>query len=104
MEAMLIRISRSNLYYYDVNSLYPYIMKKYPMPGGKPVWHRNLEGQELSNLYGFIEAAVVCPRTITRPFLPYRDENETLLFPTGLVCIIARNFFLRATWVTRFYH
>ena len=72
-----------NLYYYDVNSLYPYIMKSCPMPGGVPVWHANLEGQELSNLYGFIEAYVVCPNTITRPFLPYRDHNDTLLFPTG---------------------
>lgn len=25
----------------------------------------------------------MCPRTITRPFLPYRDHNKTLLFPTG---------------------
>lgn len=41
-----------NLYYYDVNSLYPYIMKSYPMPGGKPVWHGNLEGQDLDNLFG----------------------------------------------------
>lgn len=72
-----------NLHYYDVNSLYPYIMKTYSMPGGVPVWNGHLEGQELSNLYGFIEAYVECPRTLTRPFLPYRDENETLLFPTG---------------------
>jgi len=73
-----------NLYYYDVNSLYPYIMKSYPMPGGKPVWHGNLEGQDLDSLYGFIEAYVECPRNITRPFLPYRDENKkTLIFPTG---------------------
>ncbi|XP_059645954.1 DNA polymerase-like [Cornus florida] len=72
-----------DLYYYDVNSLYPFIMKTYDMPGGKPVWHGNLEGRELSTLYGFIEAYVVCPPTIKRPFLPYRDENETLLFPTG---------------------
>lgn len=72
-----------NLYYYDVNSLYPYIMKTFHMPGGVPVWHGNLEGQELSNLYGFLEAYVVCPRTITRPFLPYKDHNNTLLFPTG---------------------
>jgi len=73
-----------NLDYYDVNSLYPYIMKSYPMPGGKPVWHGNLEGQDLDSLYGFIEAYVECPRNITRPFLPYRDENKkTLIFPTG---------------------
>jgi hypothetical protein len=69
-----------NLYYYDVNSLYPYIMKTFPMP---PVWHGNFEDQELSNLYGFIEAYVECPTTINRPFLPYRDHNNTLLFPTG---------------------
>jgi hypothetical protein len=73
-----------NLYYYDVNSLYPYVMKSYPMPGGKPVWHGHLEGQDLDNLYGFIEAHVVCPSTISRPFLPYRDEKtKTLVFPTG---------------------
>lgn len=27
-----------NLYYYDVNSLYPYIMKTFPMPGGRLAW------------------------------------------------------------------
>ena len=73
----------TDLYYYDVNSLYPYIMKTFNMPGGKPVWYGYLEGQELSNLYGFIEAYVVCPSTINRPFLPYKDSNDTLLFPTG---------------------
>lgn len=59
-----------NLYYYDVNSLYPFVMKTFPMPGGKPVWHGNFEGLELDNMLGFIEAYVVCPTTITRPFLP----------------------------------
>lgn len=34
-------------------------------------------------LFGFIESLVVCPRTIKRPFLPYRDQNNTWLFPTG---------------------
>ncbi|KAL4341478.1 hypothetical protein GQ457_08G030630 [Hibiscus cannabinus] len=73
-----------NLFYYDVNSLYPFIMMSYPMPAGKPVWHSNLQGRDINNLFGFIEAYVECPTTINKPFLPYRDKkNNTLIFPTG---------------------
>lgn len=43
----------------------PYVMKTFAMPGGKPVWHGNLEGLELDDMFGFIEAYVVCPTTIT---------------------------------------
>lgn len=72
-----------DLYYYDVNSLYPFVMKEFPMPGGVPVWHGNLDGKDLDSIFGFIEAYVVCPKTIKKPFLPYRDKNNTLIFPTG---------------------
>ncbi|KAL9659161.1 hypothetical protein QQ045_018726 [Rhodiola kirilowii] len=72
-----------NLYYYDVNSLYPFIMKSFPMPGGKPVWHGKLEDRDLDDLCGFIEAYVECPANMKRPFLPYRDSKKTLIFPTG---------------------
>jgi len=72
-----------DLYYYDVNSLYPFVMKEFPMPGGEPVWHSNLQNKDLDSMFGFIEAYVVCPKTIKKPFLPYRDKNDTLLFPTG---------------------
>lgn len=73
-----------NLYYYDVNSLYPFIMKEYHIPGGKPVWVSNLNNTDLDSIYGFIEAYVECPDSIERPFLPYRKNKETgLLFPTG---------------------
>nr|CAD1821794.1 unnamed protein product [Ananas comosus var. bracteatus] len=72
-----------NLFYYDVNSLYPFVMKEFPMPGGVPVWHGNLDGMDLDSMFGFIEAYVVCPKTIKKPFLPYIDKNKTLIFPTG---------------------
>ncbi|KAG6487538.1 hypothetical protein ZIOFF_056126 [Zingiber officinale] len=71
-----------DLYYYDVNSLYPFVMKEFPMPGGVPVWRKNLEEVELDTLFGFFEAYVECPSHISRPFLPYKDQNS-LLFPTG---------------------
>lgn len=72
-----------NLYYYDVNSLYPFVMKEYPMPCGVPVWYGYLEEKDLDGKLGFIEAYVVCPKTINKPFLPYKDKNGILIFPTG---------------------
>ena len=37
-----------NLYYYDVNSLYLFIMKTFSIPSSVSVWHNNLQGKELS--------------------------------------------------------
>ncbi|XP_027177654.1 uncharacterized protein LOC113776793 [Coffea eugenioides] len=73
-----------NLYYYDINSLYPFVMKEFPMPGGVPVWHSDIDSMELDSMFGFIQAYVECPKTMKRPFLPYRnDKDGILLFPTG---------------------
>ena len=36
------------------------------MPGGEPVWHSNLESKNLDSMFGFIEAYVVCPKTIKK--------------------------------------
>ncbi|KAI5677406.1 hypothetical protein M9H77_08356 [Catharanthus roseus] len=38
---------------------------------------------DLNSLFGFIEAYVQCPTTIKRPFLPFRQKDGTLIFPTG---------------------
>lgn len=58
-----------NLYYYDVNSLYPSILQEYPMPCGIPVWQNNLECVELDSLFGFLEAYVVCPTNLSHSCL-----------------------------------
>lgn len=72
-----------SLYYYDVNSLYPYAMTK-PMPGGKPKWCSDLKYMDLDTVFGFVEATIECPDTLNIPLLPYRDpKSNTLLFPTG---------------------
>lgn len=73
----------TNLYYYNVNSLYPYAMKDCPMSIGVAKWNGNGIRHSLDGLYGFIEAHIKCPNSIKNPFLPYRDENSVLNFPTG---------------------
>lgn len=38
---------------------------------------------ELKDMFGFIKAIVISPDDMERPFLPFRREDNTLLFPTG---------------------
>lgn len=74
-----------NLDYYDVNSLYPFVMKmkEFPLPIGNGTWHGNLSEHKLEDLFGFIEAFVSCPPSIRNPLLPYRDQDsDVLLFPS----------------------
>lgn len=77
----LYRPIAENAYVYDINSLYPYCMRL-DMPSGKPDWIPCCKGLALENLFGFIEADIICPKTIERPFLPMRHKGK-LYFPTG---------------------
>jgi hypothetical protein len=67
-----------NLYYYDVNSLYPSAMKK-AMPGHLIGIHTNLTS--LDNLFGFCLVEVECPPHV-KPVLPVKFEGKTI-HPTG---------------------
>lgn len=77
----------TQFYHYDVNSLYPFIMKTCIMPIGKPEWVGNMKGQSIQEITnekcGFVEAYVVCPTDMKRPFLPYKDSKGVMSFPTG---------------------
>lgn len=67
-----------NIYYYDVNSLYPYAQCK-PMPY-KCIGHIS-KLESLDNFFGFVEVEVEAPN-IAKPMLPVRIKGKTL-FPTG---------------------
>jgi hypothetical protein len=71
-----------NLYYYDVNSLYPYSMMK-PMPFNLIKHHNNLniDFKVNTNLFGFFEVECFVPNN-GRPMLPYKHEGKTI-FPYG---------------------
>jgi len=67
-----------NLYYYDVNSLYPFAMLN-DMPVGNPIYSTN---SNLKELFGFVKATVTSPDNIKKPILPYKS-SKGLIFPTG---------------------
>ncbi|MGO1421719.1 MAG: DNA polymerase [Staphylococcus equorum] len=69
-----------NLYYYDVNSLYPAAMLN-PIPYNFLGVKENID---LDNFFGFITVDVYAPESIFNPFLPYKDENTgNILYPHG---------------------
>ena len=75
-----------NLYYYDVNSLYPSSMLD-DMPIGKTRWVSDLGSKKskivLNDMFGFIRAFIICPKHIKKPLLPYKKDDGTIIFPTG---------------------
>jgi DNA polymerase type B, organellar and viral len=57
------------LYYYDVNSLYPYIMKTFDMPIGKPIaFTGNIRNVE-PDAYGFFYCKITSPQYLEHPIL-----------------------------------
>jgi DNA polymerase type B, organellar and viral len=67
----------TNLYYYDVNSLYPFVMLK-PMPYQIV---KDMSSIDLNNFFGYCEARIISP-DILRPLLPLKHQGKTI-FPIG---------------------
>ena len=71
------------LYYYDINSLYPFCMLK-TMPVGTPKKYDVTKG--LKNLFGFALVKVEVPKSLNIPVLPLYvkiEGTDKLVFPTG---------------------
>ena len=71
-----------DLYYYDINSLYPYAMCR-PMPLNLVKSYRGGNNIVLDKFFGFLEVDVECPDSVFRPVLPYRLNGRTI-FPRGI--------------------
>lgn len=67
-------------FHYDVNSLYPYIMKSFPMPVGLGEW---VTISDIENFFGFVKVEVTSPNYEHKPFLNYYDEKLGLISPLG---------------------
>jgi hypothetical protein len=53
----------------DVNSLYPYVMKKYPMPIGTPSYFKGNIRAINPNSFGFFYCNIIAPDKIKHPIL-----------------------------------
>lgn len=68
------------LYYYDVNSLYPYVMKK-DMPVVYKAYSPNLKNYNLDQFFGFALARIECPSWVKIPILPHRTPDNRVIYP-----------------------
>lgn len=76
-------------YHYDVNSLYPYVMKTFAIPFGKP---KHYVGDAARNTFkywynteqgaGFLKCDIDVPNTLFIPPLPVKRKGK-LIFPVG---------------------
>ena len=78
------------LYYYDVNSLYPYIMSQFEMPCGKIVYFEgNIYNPDLvinniipQGVLGFYYCKVKAPLSLLHPIIQLRVDHSTIA-PVG---------------------
>jgi len=80
-----IPTNNSKIYRYDVNSLYPFVMKNYSMPCGTPIY---FEGDILKSLnggekpFGIFEVDIEAPADIKIPLLQTRVKLNNDTFRT----------------------
>ena len=70
----------NNIYIYDVNSLYPYVMVKYDYPVGYPTYSYD---KNLDNYFGFCFAEIITPDYIDKPVLPFKNIDGKIYYPIG---------------------
>jgi len=72
-----------NLYYYDVNSLYPFVALQ-AMPGTECTKENFLvKGSKIDNLFGFYYCEIITPNDLYFGLLSHKTENGSLIFPLG---------------------
>ena len=74
-----------DLYYYDVNSLYPFVMLK-DMPYKPVKWYEDMSEIKLDDFFGFALARIECSDNVKLPVLPFKSRSldQRILYPRGV--------------------
>lgn len=72
-----------NGYYYDINSLYPYVMSSKEMPLGVGTFITKIETTDLTNYFGFISCDIFVPNFLDIPPLPMKNKNNINVYAHG---------------------
>jgi hypothetical protein len=74
-----------DLYYYDVNSLYPFVMLK-DMPYKPLKWYEDMSEIKLEDFFGFALARIECGNNVKLPVIPFKSRSldQRILYPRGL--------------------
>ena len=67
-----------NIYRYDVNSLYPYVMREFPMPVGNITYFDGDITKINSNTFGIFEVEVTTPQDMKIPLLQTRIKTNSV--------------------------
>jgi DNA polymerase type B, organellar and viral len=59
----------TKIYCYDVNSLYPYVMSKFDMPVGKPIYFEGNIRDIESDAFGFFYCKIIAPNNLKHPII-----------------------------------
>lgn len=93
----IIRGKVSSLNYYDINSMYPYVMQnEYPHPNSYK-YSNNISLSDISNYEGMVKVRLKAP-DMQVPYLPCRykiKESTKLVFPVGSFAGVYTFFELR---------
>jgi DNA polymerase type B, organellar and viral len=66
---MYIPHADNNLFAYDVNSLYPSMMKNFDMPIGKPTFFEGDIRKFNKNAFGFFFCNILAPENLNEPII-----------------------------------
>lgn len=70
----------NNIYCYDINSLYPHVMKENKFPIGEHIYFKG--EKPLNSIFGIVKAEITCPNTTYAPILLHKINGRTVA-PTG---------------------